>query len=183
MAVKEMTENNLRSAYAGESQAHMRYLIFADQSEKEGFKNISRLFRAIAFSEKVHATNHYLNILSKGGALTVSGALFGTRSTVENLKASIDGENFEVNEMYPAYKTVAKLQGESEAERSFTWALKAEIVHAELYGKALDAAVQGVDADLGEIHVCMICGYTIEGKSPDQCPICNASRDKFKTFK
>lgn len=105
--VREMTESNLRSAYAGESQAHMRYIIYSERASREGFPNIARLFGAIAFAEKVHATNHYRYIRSKGEALTVSAAIFGTRNTSEDLQAGIDGETFEVNEMYPAYIAIA----------------------------------------------------------------------------
>jgi len=91
-----MTESNLRSAFAGESQAHMRYLIFADRAEKEGYANVARLFRAIAYAEQVHATNHYREL----GDINVSP---------QNLQVAIDGESWEVEEMYPAYLAVAQL--------------------------------------------------------------------------
>jgi len=105
-------------AYAGESQVHMKYLILADVAEKEGFPNVAKLFRAIAFAELVHARNHFK-------------ALGNVRDTVENLQMAIDGETFEVEEMYPAYKAVAELQGENEAVRSTYYALEAERIHAE----------------------------------------------------
>ena len=105
-------------AYAGESQAHMKYLIFADVAEKEGFPNIAKLFRAIAFAELVHARNYFK-------------ALGNVKDTVENLQIAIDGETFEVEEMYPAYKAVAELQGKNEAVRSTHYALEAERIHAE----------------------------------------------------
>ncbi|MBX5327391.1 MAG: rubrerythrin family protein [Candidatus Bathyarchaeia archaeon] len=180
--VKEMTETNLRSAYAGESQAHMRYSIYAERAKQEGFPNVSRLFTAIAFAERVHATNHYRNILTKGGAMTVSAAVFGSRKTSEDLQAGIDGETFEINEMYPAYKTVAQMQGEKPAEISFTWALEAEKIHVTLYQKAKQAVDKGKDVELKTIQICSICGHTVEGDAPERCPICNASKDKFKTF-
>jgi rubrerythrin len=182
MMVKEITETNLRSAYAGESQAHMRYNIFAERAKKEGFPNVSRLFTAVAFAERIHAGNHYKNIISKDGALTVSAAVFGSRNTSEDLQAGIDGETFEINEMYPAYKTVAQMQGERAAETSFTWALEAEKIHASLYQKAKQAVDQGKDANLKAIQICNVCGYTVEGDAPARCPICNASKDSFKTF-
>lgn len=180
--VREMTETNLRNAYAGESQAHMRYKIYAERAKKKDFSNVARLFSGIAFAEKVHATNHYRNIMSKGGALTVSAAVFGSRSTSEDLQAGIEGETFEINEMYPAYKAVAQLQGERAAETSFTWALEAEKIHASLYRKAKQAVDQGKDVDLGPIQICSVCGYTVEGDAPDKCPICRASKDRFRTF-
>jgi rubrerythrin len=180
--VKAMTESNLRSAYGGESQAHMRYLIFAGRARKNGFTNVARLFEAVAYAEQVHATNHFKNIQSKGDFLVVSGALFGSRSTVEDLEAAIAGETFEVEEMYPAYLEVAKAQGERGAEQSFTWALEAEKIHAELYKKAKEAVEQGKDADFERISICSVCGHTVAGEPPERCPVCNASKEMYKAF-
>jgi rubrerythrin len=180
--VKEMTETNLQSAFAGESQAHMRYKIFAERAEKSGLPNVARMFNAISLAERIHAGNHFRNILTKGGTQTVSAAVFGARNTSEDLQAGIDGETFEINEMYPAYKAVAQFQGEKAAETSFTWALEAEKIHASLYKKAKQAVDQGKDVTLGPIQICSTCGYTVEGDAPDKCPICSASKDKFRTF-
>jgi len=119
---RPMTEMNLISAFAGESQAHMRYLLYADRAEKKGFENIARLFRAVAHAEKIHAGNHYKNILHKGDITTVSGALFGSRTVEEDLQNGIDGEIYEVEEMYPAFMEVAKSQKEYAAEISFKFA-------------------------------------------------------------
>ncbi|MBS7278430.1 MAG: rubrerythrin family protein [Candidatus Freyarchaeota archaeon] len=180
--VKEMTETNLRSAYAGESQAHMRYLIYSERAEKNKFPNVARLFQATSFAEKVHAGNHYRIIKSKGEAVTFSGAIFGTTNTSEDLQAGIDGETFEVNEMYPAYIAVANLQGENAAAKSFEWALAAEKTHLVLYEKAKKSVDQGKDASFGPINVCSVCGYTLEGEAPNKCPICNSPKEKFKSF-
>jgi len=180
--VREMTETNLRSAFAGESQAHIRYKIFAERAEKSGWPNVARLFNAISHAERIHAGSHFRNILTKGGAQTVSAAVFGSRSTSEDLQAGIDGETFEINEMYPVYKAVAQFQGEKAAETTFTWALEAEKIHASLYKKAKEAVDRSQDVALGHIQICSTCGYTVEGDAPDKCPICGATRDKFKTF-
>lgn len=182
LMVREMTESNLRSSYAGESQANMRYNIYAERAERNGFKNVARLFRAIAYAESIHASNHYRNIMTKGGANSDSAAIFGTRTTSEDLQAGIDGETFEVNEMYPAYRAVAVSQSEKAAEITFTWALEAEKMHAGLYMKAKQAIDSGKDPDLGPIQVCILCGYTVEGPIPDKCPVCNAKKEQFKTF-
>lgn len=182
LMVKAITETNLRSAYAGESQAHMRYAIFSKRAKKEGYPNVARLFKAISHAEKVHASNHYKNIVAKGDALTVSAAIFGTRNVSEDLQAAIDGENFEVNEMYPAYIAVAQRQEERAAEISFKWALEAEKIHAGLFQKAKQSVDQGKDADLGAIQICNVCGYTTEGEAPEKCPICGAPKEKFRTF-
>lgn len=117
--VREMTETNLRRAYGGESQAHMRYNTFAWRA-KEKFPNVSRMFTAIAVAEEIHANNHFRNIKTKGAATVTSGALFGSSNTSEDLQAGIDGESFEINEMYPAYRAVAQFQGEKGADLSFS---------------------------------------------------------------
>jgi rubrerythrin len=167
--MKKMTEGNLQAAFAGESQAHMRYLIFAEKAEKEGDANVARLFRAIAFAEQVHATNHFKNLDGIGG-------------TAENLQVAIDGETYEVEEMYPAYRAVAELQGEKGAVRSTTWALEAEKVHSELYSQAKASVTEGKDADIGEIYICEVCGWTGTGEKPDKCPLCGAKADRIRTF-
>ena len=167
--MRKMTESNLQAAFAGESQAHMRYLIFADKAEKEGHANVARLFKAIAFAEQVHATNHFKNLDGIGG-------------TADNLQAAINGENYEVEEMYPAYRAVAELQAEKGAVRSTTWALEAEKVHAELYDQAKTAVQGGQDADIGDIYICEVCGWTATGEAPDRCPLCGAPTSRFRQF-
>lgn len=167
--MRKMTEENLKIAFAGESQAHMRYLIFAKKAEEEGFPNVARLFRAIAYAEQVHATNHY-------------GALGMIRNSSDNLQVAIDGETYEVNEMYPAYNAVAKLQEEKGAERTTNWALQAEKVHAGMYQKAKQAVENNKDLKIGAIYICDTCGYTVEGEAPSRCPVCGAPKEKFRKF-
>jgi rubrerythrin len=180
--VRTMTEDNLRSAYAGESQAHMRYKIYSDRAKKNGYANVSRLFKAIAYAERVHAGNHYNYITSKGDTTTVSKAIFGTRNVSEDLQAGIDGETFEITEMYPAYRNVAIFQNEKGAELSFYWALEAEKTHANFFRKAKQSVDHGKDVQLNSIQVCEVCGHTIEGEAPKICPICKAPKEKFKEF-
>ncbi|MBN2103107.1 rubrerythrin family protein [bacterium] len=167
--MKKMTEEFLRVSYAGESQAHMKYLIFAARAEQEGKLNLARLFKAIAYAEQVHATNHFK-------------ALGDLGDSIENLESAIDGENFEVEEMYPAYDVVAKLQGEKAAIRSIHYAIEAEKIHAAMYSEARQAAKEGRDVDYDNIYICPVCGYTVEGRAPDTCPVCNAVKDKFVQF-
>ena len=164
-----MSEGNLKAAFSGESQAYMKYSIFANKAEEEGYSNIARLFRAIAYAEQVHATNHY-------------DALGEIRGTSENLQVAIDGENFEVNDMYPAYKAVAELEGEKMAQRSIYWALQAEKVHSGMYQKARQAVESGKDIEPRPVYICEKCGYTVEGEAPDKCPLCGAPKGKFKRF-
>lgn len=167
--MRKMTEESLKAAFAGESQAHMRYLIFAQKAEEEGLPDLARLFKAIAFAEQVHATNHFKAMGQLG-------------SSSENLEVAIGGETFEVEEMYPAYDAIARLQGEKEAQRSIHYALEAEKIHAAYYRQAKQGVDAGKDLEIGQIYICSICGYTGEGEPPDRCPICGASREKFQTL-
>jgi len=167
--MRKMTDKSLNEAFAGESMAHMKYLIFSEIAEEEGFVNISRLFRAIAYAEQVHAGNHAKNL----------GFI---KRTEENLQTAIDGETFEVEEMYPAYDAVAKLQDEKGAQQSIHFAFEAEKIHSALYQKAKESVRQGKDAELGDIYICPVCGYTHVGDPPDRCPVCGIGKEKFKKF-
>ena len=180
--VRPMTDGNLKSAYAGESQAHMRYLIFSQRAEKEGYPNVARLFEAVAYAERIHASNHYRNIKSEGDALTVSMAGFGSKNTSEDIQIGIDGETFEIEEMYPAYLDVAKMQKEYAAEVTFRFAWEAEKTHVELFKKAKVSIDEKKDPDIGPISVCRVCGYTVEREPPEKCPVCKAKKDKFKIY-
>lgn len=167
--MKEQTEANMKAAFAGESQAHMKYMNFSDKADREGKPNIARLFKAVSFAEKIHASSH-LKALGQIG------------STEENLKAALAGETYEVNEMYPAFLKAAQEEGEKVAGRSMDWALASEKTHAALYDTAIKAAGKGEDMAVGVISVCGVCGYTVEGEPPDKCPVCGALKDKFVGF-
>jgi rubrerythrin len=167
--MKIMTKENLKAALAGESQAMLKYLAFAAQAEKEGKPNIARLFRAIAYAEEVHATNHLKE-------------LGGIGNTVANLETGIAGEDFEVEEMYAAYLLVAEAQEEKGAMRTMTYAIEAEKIHADMYTDAKEAAEAGQDIGTAEIHICPVCGFTHIGEPPERCPVCNVKREKFRVF-
>lgn len=167
--MRRMTEENLKNAFSGQSQAHMRYLIFAKKAEDEGFMNVARLFKAISYAEQVHATNHY----------DVLGMI---RNSVDNLQVAIDGETYEVNEMYPVFNAIAKLQEEKGAQRTTDWALQAEKIHAGMYQRAKQAVENNEDIKLGSVYICGMCGYTVEGEAPSRCPICGAPKEKFSKF-
>lgn len=167
--MRKMTEKSLNEAFAGESMAHMKYLIFSEIAEKEGYKNISRLFKAIAYAEFVHAKNHARNLEI-------------IKDTEKNLQTGIDGETFEVEEMYPSYNAIAELQNEKSAKQSIYYALEAEKIHAGLYQEAKQAVASNMDADIGDIYICPVCGYTHVGTPPEKCPVCNASKEEFKKF-
>lgn len=167
--MKAMTKANLEAAFAGESQAHMKYLAFADVAEKDGFPEAARLFRAIAYAERVHATNHLRQ-------------LKGIGKTDENLVTAFAGENFENTEMYPAYDAVAQLQGEKGAIRSFHYAIEAEKIHEVMYKEAHELILAGKDVAEGSVYICPVCGHTHVGELPDKCPVCKVPKDKYLKF-
>jgi len=178
-----MTAAHLRSAYAGESMAHMRYLIWGEKAEADGFPNVGRMFKAIAYAEQCHATNHFRALKNEAGPFDVTGGgIFGLTDTSTALQGGIDGEMHEIDEMYPVYLDVARLQGEKQAEISFHYALEAEKIHAVWYANAKKAVDAGKDVDLGTVRICKVCGHTIEGDAPDYCPICGAKADVFVAF-
>ncbi len=165
----KMTKEFLETAFAGESQAHMRYLIYSDVAEKAGKPNIARLFRAIAYAEQVHATNHYRE-------------LGMVNDTPQNLGVAIDGETFEVEEMYPVYNNTARFQDEKGAELSTHYAWSAEKIHAKMYNDARETAQKNQDINIDTMFICPVCGYTVEGTPPDICPVCGAKKETFKSF-
>jgi rubrerythrin len=179
-----MTASHLRNAHGGESMAHMRYQIWGDVAKHEGYPNVSRLFYAISSAEIIHATNHFHELRNEvGDSLCASMAVFGVGGTSQNLQGGINGETYEITEMYPTYLETAKFQEEKGAERSFNYALQAERTHAALFQKAKEVIDSSkADMDLGPIQICQVCGWTHEGEIPDRCPICGATRDKFHTF-
>jgi len=179
----EMTAANLRSAFGGESMAHMRYLVWAERAEMERFANVGRLFRAISRAEQAHATGHFRAMSKISGSFAVGAAGgFGLAGTAENLQGAIEGELFEVREMYPAYLAVADAQGEKGAQRSMTYAVTAEKIHAKMFAKARQAVEAGADMKLGDVQICTVCGHTVEGRLPDKCPICGSLAKAFQTF-
>ncbi|MDO4987793.1 MAG: rubrerythrin family protein [Synergistes sp.] len=158
------TKDNLAAAFAGESQANRKYLMFAEQAEKEGYKGAAKLFRAAAEAEQIHA---FAEFRANGGVGT----------TAQNLQAAINGETHEFTSMYPPMIEEAKAEGNTAAARAFGFANEAEKVHAALYKEAL-ADING-DADY---YLCPICGFIHKGKPEAACPICGAKPEIFKKF-
>ena len=161
------TNENLKLAFAGESQANQKYRAFAKKAEQDGLPNIARLFRTTAEAERIHAEGHLK-------------ALEAIGSTAENLQAAIGGETYEFTDMYPPML----MQAEAEihkAKRMFGYAVQAEEVHARLYQLALEAAQAGKDLAQAEIYLCPVCGYVELGKPTADCPICGTKASKFVT--
>jgi rubrerythrin len=159
------TDENLKAAFAGESQANRRYLAFARQAEKEGNPLVAKLFRAVAAAETVHALNQF----SKSG---------GINTTAENLKAAIAGENYEVTTMYPAFIADAEKDGDKRAQTIMTWAWEVEKQHEEYFRQALENL--GAESTEVEIYVCPVCGSTHIGARPEKCPVCNTPGNRFE---
>lgn len=159
------TIENLKAAFAGESQANRKYLAFAQKADEEGYPQIARLFRAAAHAETIHALNHLR-------------ALGGVKSTAENLQAAIGGENYEVVDMYPDFIKTAEEEGEKRALTSFTWAWEVEKVHERLYRQALES----LSKEMAQVdyYVCPVCGYVHIGSAPERCPVCNTPGKRFE---
>ncbi len=160
------TAENLKAAFAGESQANRMYTAFARQADADGLKQIAKLFRAAAAAETVHALAHFR-------------VMNGVRSTRENLKTAQDGEGYEFKEMYPAFVAAAVSESNRAAEHSFKNAMAVEQIHYALYGEALAAAGADKDLPAASIYVCEVCGNTVVGSVPERCPICGALHTKF----
>ncbi|MDD9303040.1 MAG: rubrerythrin family protein [Desulfobacter sp.] len=160
------TMENLAAAFAGESQANRKYLAFAAKAEKEGFAQVGKLFRAAAEAETIHAHAHLW-------------AMGGINSTLENLEAAVEGEAHEFKEMYPKFLATAQEEGNKKAVVSFKNAMPVEETHHGLYLKALDAVKAGKDLDESGIHICPVCGHTVDAGVPDTCPVCNVPGKKF----
>jgi rubrerythrin len=160
------TTENLKAAFAGESQANRKYLAFAKKAEAEGFPQVAKLFRATAEAETVHAHNH----------LRVLG---GIKSTAENLTEAVAGENYEFTQMYPPFVAEAEQEGNKAAVITFKGAMAVEQTHHNLYSQALAAIKAGQDLAGAPIHVCPVCGHTVIGDAPDKCPVCNVPKARF----
>ena len=159
------THENLKAAFAGESQANRKYLAFARKAEKDGYPQIARLFRAAAEAETIHALGHFQN-------------MGGVGSTLENLKEAVAGETYEFTEMYPPMVEQAKAEGHR-ARTMLDWANRAEKVHAGLFAQALEAMRSGKDLSQMEVYLCPVCGDVEFGVPPDECPICGAPKAKY----
>jgi rubrerythrin len=163
------TVDNLKEAFAGESQANRKYLAFAKKADQDGMPQVAKLFRAAAAAETVHAHAHFR-------------VLGGVKNTAENLQAAIDGEGFEFEEMYPKFVAEAEAEGNQQALMSFKFAMAVEEVHHGLYSQALEAVQAGNDLPEAPIYVCPVCGDTFVGEAPEKCPVCSTPSSKFESI-
>ncbi|HZK56044.1 MAG TPA: rubrerythrin family protein [Desulfosporosinus sp.] len=156
------TMDNLMEAFAGESQANRKYLAYSKKAEKDGKINAAKLFKAASDAETLHALKHF-EVAGKIG------------STIDNLKDAVAGETHEYKDMYPDFIKTAEEVGNKAAVASFTFAMKAEEVHARLYKEVLESLDEAEEVFY---YLCPVCG-NIEKARPDKCSICGAPRDKF----
>jgi len=161
------TEENLKEAFAGESQANRKYLAYSQKAEEEGYRNVAKLFRVAAESETAHALNH----------LKAMGAI---KDTLENVIDARKGEYYESHRMYRDFIAEAKEESKTGAQRTFEWAIEAEKTHLELYQKAEEALKQGKDMEAQDYYVCGYCGYTAVGEAPEKCPACGSPKKTFR---
>lgn len=159
--------DDLKAAFAGESQANRKYLAFAKKADDEGLTQIAKLFRAVAAAETVHANNHLR-------------ALDGIKSTTENLQEAISGENYEVVTMYPDFLKDATDEAVKRAETTFRWAWEVEKVHEVLYRKTLAALQAQQTLENVDYYVCPVCGNTHEGPLEGKCPVCGTPASRYQ---
>ena len=166
------TEQNLMTAFAGESQARNKYTYFASKARKDGYEQISAIFEETANNEKEHAKIWFK--LLNGGEIS---------DTIQNLEAAAEGENYEWTDMYKEFAEVAREEGFTKIANLFEGVAKIEKEHEERYRKLLkninDEVVFSSDNDT--IWICRNCGHVVIGKkAPEVCPICNHKKSFFE---
>jgi len=161
------TDENLKASFAGESQANRLYLAFAKKAEEEGYTQAAKLFKAAAEAETIHALNH----------VRITGQV---KSTLENLGTAVSGETYEFKKMYPEFINAARQENSKQAQWSFDVANKVERVHANLFQKAITAMKNNAEMEKVDYWVCSVCGNTVEGSPPENCPICGAPKNQFR---
>ncbi len=174
------TLDNLQAAFNGESNAHARYLAFAEKAGQEGYGEVASLFRAAAKAEEVHAANHAAVIKNLGGTSQAKIETPVVKSTKENLEAAIKGESYERDTMYPQFLKQARAEGNRDAVQTFNYAKTAEGEHAKLYSEALNNLPKLKESKAKDFYVCVVCGYTTTQLDFSKCPSCFSHKDKYE---
>ncbi|HDS05528.1 MAG TPA: rubrerythrin family protein [Deltaproteobacteria bacterium] len=162
----EKIRNALNQAYAGEAKAALRLRVYAQKAEAEGYKQMSKLFNVIAFSEEIHGAR----------ALRV---LREIKSTEENLAASFESEKQVAEVAYDKFVKLAEDAGDKEALLQFSQRKDVEETHAKLYKQAMSHFMEERETNY---YVCKVCGYVADGTLPDECPVCGAKKEQFVSF-
>ncbi len=164
------TEENLKAAFAGESQARNKYTYFAEVARKEGYHYIAKIFEESAENERQHGKDHF-------------ALLEGIRDTKANLKAAINGEHYETVDMYPTFAKEAEEEGQTQAAVLFSQIGKVEQHHRDRYQRLLDMLESGTvfKREKPIRWKCSVCGYTMEGtEPPPKCPACRNPREYYE---
>jgi rubrerythrin len=186
---KTATVANLLAAYEGESNAHIKYVVFAAKADAEGWHGAASLFRAAARAEEIHATNHSRVLKQLGVEAKHQNYPAQVKSTLENLKAALAGEQYEIDTMYPGFIAEATESDIPIAKRSFTWAMEAEKTHARLYAESIELVEKeemkdSWAASACDFYVCAACGYTTRTpEEQERCPVCNLAFEKFEVIR
>jgi len=184
----QITVKNLLAAFEGESNAHARYTAFAGKADADGLHGAASLCRGAARAEQIHAANHARVIKQLGGEAKCEIHPVEIKTTLENLKAALSGEQYEIDTMYPGFLAEATERNVTAAMRTFHGALEAEKTHARLYGEAIALLVGGKKdtwlAAARDFYVCPVCGYTSETEEEhERCPVCNCPWEKFEIIR
>jgi rubrerythrin len=159
-------KNVLHQAFTGEAKAHLRLKVFAEKADQEGYPQLAKLFRVIAFSEELHG-KRALRLLKE------------IKSTEENLAESFESETKVAGVAYDSFIRLAEEQGDRSASLYFSQSRDAEEIHAKLYKEAMDHVLEERQTTY---YVCDVCGYVSDGILPEECPICGAKKDRFVAF-
>jgi rubrerythrin len=160
------TKSALHMAYTGEAKASLRLKVYAEKAEKEGYAQMAKLFRVIAFSEEIHGSRA-LKLLRE------------VKSTEENLAASFEAETHVADVAYDHFIKQAEAEGDKAAVLHFSQSRDVEEIHAKLYKEAMNHFMEERETTY---HVCKVCGYVSDGVLPDVCPVCSAGKEKFVAF-
>jgi len=187
-AENAVTVQNLLAAYEGESNAHAKYTAFAAKADADGLHGAASLFRAAARAEQIHAANHARVIVQLGGTAYCEIHNVEVNATLENLKTALNGEQYEIDTMYPGFLEEATERKNTAAIRTFTGALEAEKTRARLYREAITLLAGGKKdswiAEARDFYVCPVCGYTSEtDEEHERCPVCKCPWEKFEIIR
>lgn len=178
---------NLETAMEEELKNCAAYKAYAASADDEGFHGLASLFRATARAEQIHASNHARVLRHLGGSTQVDVPLPRVESAIDNLKAALVDQRFEIDYLYPTFLTTAVSLIDSTAIRSFHWALEADKSHARMCGDVI-ARLNGKGEsewafEPHDFYVCGLCGYTVESARSENCPACNYLAEKFEKIR
>jgi len=177
------TEQNLLKAFAGESQARMRYDYFASQAKKEGLEQIAAIFEETSLNEKEHAKRFFKFLEGSMVEITATYPAGKIGTTLENLKASADGESEEWTDLYPEFARIAEEEGFKDVAMAFKLIARVEKANEERYRTLYNNLEEGKVFKRGEkvVWKCRNCGFLHEGMvAPPMCPACQHPQAYFE---